>query len=150
MSEADLDRVCMIERELFGMPWSRASFLHEVSDNRIGSPIVALEEATVVGYAIAWFLEGELHIGNIAVAKARQGRGIGKLLLGFLLEEARSRGVGYATLEVRVSNVRAIGLYRARGFEGIAFRKGYYADNGEDALVMIADLRGSSTADAEM
>ena len=42
---------------------------------------------------------------------------------------------GY-TLEVRVSNTTAIGLYERLGFESRGIRRGYYTDNREDALIM--------------
>ena len=46
----------------------------------------------------------------------------------------------YATLEVRFHNSAAIGLYESMGFRQVAIRKNYYADNGEDALVMLTEL----------
>jgi ribosomal-protein-alanine N-acetyltransferase len=140
MSERDIEEVWQIELDLFTMPWSRPSFLYEVSDSRNSYPVVGIEDGSVVGYAIAWFVAAELHIGNIAVTKARQGRGIGKRLLEHLLEEASHRSVDCATLEVRVSNVKAIRLYRTYGFKPIALRKRYYSDNGEDAMVMFAEI----------
>ena len=76
----------------------------------------------------------------MAVRKNRWGRGIGGALLDRMLEGAAERRCRLATLEVRVGNGRAIELYRNRGFREVAIRKGYYADNGEDALVMIRDL----------
>ncbi len=140
MQESDVDHVVRIEKDLFATPWSKMSFLFEVSDNRTSFPIVVVERGEIIGYAVGWFVEDELHIGNIAVRRDRQGSGIGKMLLERLLEEARARGTSYATLEVRVSNVRAINLYRKYGFRGVAIRKNYYSDNGEDALVMIVDI----------
>lgn len=148
MTEADLDLVYDLERDLFSMPWSRTSFLFEVNDTRTSCPITLVEEAQVVGYAVAWFVADELHIGNIAVARWRQGNGLGKLLLEYLLKEAATRAVTYATLEVRVSNVRALALYRRYGFRGIAIRKRYYADNGEDAMVMMAEIGRTSAPGA--
>ena len=147
MNEHDIDEVWQIELDLFTMPWSRPSFLYEVSDSRNSYPVVGVERDSVVGYAIAWFVADELHIGNIAVTKARQGRGMGKRLLEHLLKEASRREVEYATLEVRVSNVKAIRLYRSYGFRPIALRKRYYGDNGEDAMVMFTEIgpeRGGS------
>ena len=44
--------------------------------------------------------------------------------------------VKYITLEVRVSNIAAIGLYEKYGFRSLGTRKGYYQDNNEDALIM--------------
>jgi ribosomal-protein-alanine N-acetyltransferase len=40
------------------------------------------------------------------------------------------------TLEVRPTNVAAIRLYKQHGFRAYGHRRGYYPDNGEDALVM--------------
>jgi ribosomal-protein-alanine N-acetyltransferase len=142
MTEADLDAITEIERDLFALPWSRTSFLFEVSDNRTSYAITALVGGEVVGYAVAWFLVDELHVGNVAVARSRQGEGIGKLLVGRLFAEGAARKTAYATLEVRVGNVRAIQLYRRYGFRGIAIRKRYYSNDGEDALVMMADIGG--------
>lgn len=140
MREADLDRVLEIERELFSLPWSRTSFLFEVSDSATSYAVSALDGEDLVGYAVAWFVADELHIGNVAVTGAWQGRGIGRALVAHMMGEAVRRSTTFATLEVRVGNVRAINLYRGFGFRGIAIRKGYYAKDGEDALVMMADV----------
>ena len=102
--------------------------------------MVGILQGSLVSYAIGWFVADELHIGNIAVSRELQGKGAGKELLEHLLDEAAERNISHATLEVRVSNVRAINLYRGYGFKGIALRRRYYTDNGEDALVMLAKI----------
>jgi ribosomal-protein-alanine N-acetyltransferase len=43
-------------------------------------------------------------------------------------------------LEVRVSNQAAASLYRSFGFREVGIRPRYYADNGEDALLMDLEL----------
>lgn len=148
MREDDLDPVYDLERDLFSMPWSKTSFLFEVNDTRTSCPITALDDGHVVGYAVGWFVADELHIGNVAVARAKQGTGMGKVLVEYLLKEAAARAVTYATLEVRVSNVRATNLYRKYGFRGIAIRKRYYGDNGEDAMIMMAEIGRTSGREA--
>jgi ribosomal-protein-alanine N-acetyltransferase len=45
-----------------------------------------------------------------------------------------------ATLEVRRSNVPAIALYEHAGFKITHVRARYYADNDEDAIVMLKAL----------
>jgi ribosomal-protein-alanine N-acetyltransferase len=144
MLPQDVNEIWRIERDLFTLPWSRNSILFEASDNRTSFPIVGEDEDGIAGYAIGWFVGDELHIGNVAVVRGKQGLGIGRRLLEYMLKEALDRGVSLATLEVRVGNARAIGLYRKYGFEGVAIRKRYYGDNGEDALVMIARLGGKA------
>ena len=61
-------------------------------------------------------------------------------LLERALAAAEERDIAYATLEVRASNARAMRLYERFGFRPVAIRKRYYADTGEDALVMAKDL----------
>ncbi len=144
MEAHHIDKVVAIEKELFSMPWSRASFLYEVSDRQRSYAIVAILDGKVIGYAVGWFVSEELHVGNIAVTRSEQGKGYGKALLENLLAEADRRGVRIVTLEVRISNARAINLYRRYGFKGVAIRKNYYVDNAEDALVMILETRSAT------
>ena len=61
-------------------------------------------------------------------------------LLEEVLERGRRRGLALATLEVRKSNAGAIALYEGLGFRPVGLRKGYYVDEGEDAIVMVLDL----------
>jgi ribosomal-protein-alanine N-acetyltransferase len=148
MTPDDVADVWRIEQDLFTLPWSRTGILYEASDNRNAFSVVGLDDDGLAGYAIGWFVSDELHIGNVAVAREKQGRGFGRQLVEHLLKEAVQRGAAIVTLEVRVSNVKAIGLYRRYGFEGVAIRKRYYGDNGEDALVMISHLKeGSGSGD---
>ena len=53
-------------------------------------------------------------------------------------------GARYLTLEVRPSNEPALKLYGELGFEVVGVRPRYYSDNGEDALVMVKPLDGTS------
>jgi ribosomal-protein-alanine N-acetyltransferase len=140
MEPGDVDEVWRIEQDLFSLPWSRTSLLFEAGDNRNALSIVCLDGDGIVGYSIGWFVSDEFHIGNVAVTRRKQGCGAGRQLVEYMLNEASLRGSRIATLEVRVSNARAIALYRTFGFKGVAIRKSYYSDNGEDALVMIAEL----------
>jgi len=137
MVGADLDAVCAIEQAVFAIPWSRRSFENEVRGDPAGLSWVVVEEGRVVGYLVSWHVADELHIGNVAVEPGRHGKGIATALLETALAAASARGIEFAVLEVRVSNARAIRLYERFGFEGVAIRKGYYADNGENALVML-------------
>jgi len=139
MREEDIDEVYRIEEDLFPMPWPRRSFVFEVGNEKTSYAIVAAEDNVIIGYAIGWFVGDELHIGNVAVRRDRQGAGVGRDLLEGFLREASARDASCVTLEVRASNVKAIALYRRYGFRGIAIRRNYYTDNGEDALVMLAE-----------
>jgi N6-L-threonylcarbamoyladenine synthase len=139
MTEADLAQVCAIEAATFGDPWSAGMFRHELT-----APgrhwLVAEKGGEIVGYAGGWALDDEAHLMNLAVGEGSRGEGIGRALLGALGERLRTAGVARLTLEVRTSNLRAISLYEAVGLRGVGVREGYYADTGEDALIMWGDL----------
>jgi ribosomal-protein-alanine N-acetyltransferase len=83
----------------------------------------------------------EVHVVNVAVHTEFRRRGIARVLLQAVFDAARERGMTIATLEVRFHNLAAITLYESLGFQKIAIRKRYYADNGEDAVVMLKGLR---------
>ena len=140
MTLADLDDVCAIETELFPIPWSRQAFEADLKRSPPTLALVAEERGRVVGYIIGWIIEDEFHIGNIAVTGKRQRQGIAKRLLAEAIRVAHEQGVRMATLEVRSSNDGAIGLYERHGFRAVAIRRGYYTDNGEDAIVMLAEV----------
>jgi ribosomal-protein-alanine N-acetyltransferase len=136
MTLEDLDAVLAIERASFASPWSRAAFRYELTQNRVARCLVVRADREVAGYLCLWEIANEIHITNLAVHPRFRRQGIARVLLGRTLEEARRTGVALAYLEVRPTNVEALGLYQSFGFEVIGRRKGYYFDTGEDALVM--------------
>jgi ribosomal-protein-alanine N-acetyltransferase len=68
------------------------------------------------------------------------------VLLSAMLRHAHSHGAASATLEVRAGNAKARALYRGFGFRVVGRRKGYYKNNGEDAVLMTAEPIGSRDA----
>ncbi|MDN5347101.1 MAG: [ribosomal protein S18]-alanine N-acetyltransferase [Clostridia bacterium] len=137
-----LDQVLEIERVSFPSPWERSAFLNEIYNNNYAYYYVCLVEGKVCGYAGLWLILDEVHITNIAVHPHWRGRGLGKLLLDFLLHEAARLGADRVTLEVRVSNIAAQKLYERAGFTRAGVRKGYYNDTREDAIIMWKHLYG--------
>ncbi|MGC8833808.1 MAG: ribosomal protein S18-alanine N-acetyltransferase [Armatimonadota bacterium] len=135
MKPSDVVAVAQIEKQCFRTHWPISAFLNELS-NRAACYLVAKADGKVVGYAGMWTVMDEVHITTLGVAPEWRRRGIGERLLLGLLAEARHRGASRATLEVRPSNEAAIKLYTKYGFKTVAIRKGYYTDNGEDAMVM--------------
>jgi len=140
MRRADLDRVGEIERESFSIPWSRGAFQYEIEQNRLARCWTGRVDGEVIGYLCLWEIGEEIHITNVAVARAWRRQGIARSMLTEILDDARRRGLRMVFLEVRPTNVEALGLYEALGFRVIGRRKGYYYDTGEDALVMEAEL----------
>jgi ribosomal-protein-alanine N-acetyltransferase len=140
MTTADIENVIAIERASFQFPWSTRFFLDELKVECARS-ILAEVEGRIVGYVLFWFLPEEVDIHNIAVHPDFRRQGIGRLLLEQVVAAARHQDRVRVTLDVRFSNVPAQNLYRSFGFVPRGLRKGYYSDNGEDALVMALELR---------
>ncbi len=155
MSLADVDQVMDIEHLSFSAPWSARAYRFEITENQNSVMLVVRPAAgreglldrllgrrlaargPVVGYAGMWLLVDDAHVATIAVHPAWRGRGLGELLMLGLLERGRARGARRATLEVRLSNLGAQALYQKLGFETASRRRHYYADNNEDALIMV-------------
>jgi ribosomal-protein-alanine N-acetyltransferase len=141
MTAADLDEVMAIERASFVYPWSARFFLQELQVQCARS-ILAEANGRIVGYILFWLLPGEIDIHNVAVHTGFRRHGIARLLLEQVISEARGRRMAQVTLEVRQSNIAAQRLYESLGFVTTGVRRGYYSDDGEDALAMALDLGG--------
>lgn len=137
MTEPDIDSVLEIEHLSFARPWSRESFVSELTTNACARYIVLLEDGKIVAFGGMWLIIGEAHVNNIAVHPEYRQRGYGRRIMRELMRTAYRAGeIIEMTLEVRVTNVPAIDLYSSMGFEVAGRRKAYYEDNGEDAYIM--------------
>ncbi|MDQ0247873.1 ribosomal-protein-alanine N-acetyltransferase [Bacillus fengqiuensis] len=140
MEMKDIDRILLIERLSFTIPWSREAFYNELTHNQYAHYLVMEEEENIIGYCGLWIVLDEAHVTNIALLPDYRGKGLGTGLLRKAMIEAKELGALTMTLEVRVSNYVAQSLYRKLGFENGGIRKNYYSDNQEDALVMWVKL----------
>lgn len=141
----DAERCAELEQALFpgDDPWTAEMFRSELDWGVRW--FAASDGELLVGYAGISFagvpgdMEGNVH--NIGVDPAWQGKGIGRLLLTALLDEADAIGAR-VFLEVRTDNAVAIGLYRSYGFERIGLRRRYYQQSGADAYTMARPSKG--------
>ena len=139
MTEADVDAIHAIEAASFAIPWSREALLKEVTDNRLARYLVLEKDGEVVAYAGMWLVMDEGHITNIAVRPDQRRQGYGLAIVQALLQFAGDLELSFATLEVRRSNIAAQSLYHRAGFVDVGYRKHYYEDNKEDALLMCCE-----------
>jgi len=140
MTLEDIDTIVDIEKECFTVPWTRDAFYNELMYNQFAHYFVMLWQGDIIGYGGLWTIVDEAHVTNIGLRRAYRGRKLGERLLAELVAFASSRGMKRMTLEVRISNVPAQRLYEKFGFRVEGVRRGYYSDNGEDALIMWTDL----------
>ena len=137
MTQDDIPSVTEIEAEVYGEHhWSKSAFYDEMSNNLAKYYVVKNQEGEILAYAGTWHIIDEGHITTIAVRKKYQRNHIGEALIIKILDDCYEEKIKYLTLEVRTSNVAAIGLYTKYGFNSLGTRKGYYQDNNEDALIM--------------
>ena len=139
MRRRHLRSVLRIEAKVYPVPWSMSLFLSELALRSTRAYYVAFVGRQVVGYAGLMMTLDDGHVTTIAVDPAWHRHKIGTRLLLALAHEARRRGATSLTLEVRISNHAAQGLYRQFGFVPAGIRKGYYVETNEDALVMWAE-----------
>ena len=135
MKRNDADAIAAIEAKSFAMPWSREDFWRE-AQNELATYIVGELDGRIVAYAGAWVSFNQAEVMNVAVEPEFRGQGIGTIIFGELIRAVKLRGATSITLEVRPSNTAAIKLYESFGLRSVGRRKGYYLDNGEDALIM--------------
>ncbi|MBS6207783.1 MAG: ribosomal protein S18-alanine N-acetyltransferase [Firmicutes bacterium] len=132
----DAEAIAELEKVCFSQPWSYESIYHDVAENKLSFYLAAETEGKVIGYAGIWNIAGEGHITNVAVSPEYRRKGVGDALMEVMLKVTEESGVLSHTLEVRKSNAGALRLYEKHGFKIAGERKGYYEDNGEDALIM--------------
>ena len=133
-----LRSVVRIEEDAYPRPWSAGLFLSELAQRSSRRYTVGTVGPIVVGYAGLMMVEDDGHITTLTVDPGWHHRGIGTVLLLDLARAAPGLGVRHLTLEVRVGNTAAQELYRRFGFGPVGVRKNYYAETGEDAIIMWA------------
>lgn len=136
MRRSDIPAVAALERVIYPQPWSARLFFDELGRDDRSYLVIESPEGDVLAYGGLLLIEQDAHITSLTVGPAQRGRRLGTRLLLALIERALERGAQHLTLEVRVSNTSAQGLYDRFGFAPVGKRKDYYID--EDALVMWA------------
>ena len=126
----DVDQINIIGTELH----DNFSYLYKMNDTlkTSYSRVYVYEENN----KILGFIHVDSHfeimdLVNIVVLKSEQGKGIGKSLLSFVVDNEQYEKI---MLEVRENNIVAINLYNKFNFKEIYRRKNYYGN--EDAIIM--------------
>ena len=143
MAHADLDAVLALEAQAYPYPWTRGNFIDSLAAGYTAELRLDAQDR-LLGYFLALPGFEEMHLLNLTVAPLLQRAGHGQALMQRLLAIARARADAALWLEVRPSNVAALGLYQRLGFAEVGRRGNYYPAPGgqrEDALVLRLGLR---------
>lgn len=144
---ADLGAMAALELAAHHDPWTAAQLQAELDTPHAHVwcvPAAAPDDPPIRAQLIFWIVADEAHILNVATHPAAQRQGLASGLIRALLERASRHHIAQVLLEVRRSNLPAIGLYISHGFEQVGARKGYYAGvaggPAEDALLMTREI----------
>jgi len=142
LAEDDLDALMDIERRSSRSPWSRQIFVEEMA--REWAKVDLLRERSpslrLCGFINYWLVRDEVHILNVAVHPDVRKDGHGSRLMEHVIGFAHKHHCRYLTLEVRRSNQPALRLYKKYGFRPVGIRPNYYAEDREDAIVMLLEI----------
>lgn len=138
MRRRHLRGVMAIEQRTNQRPWSLGLFMGELRMPTSRYYVVALDGHEVVGFCGLMVTADEGHITNIAVHPDRRRRSIAAQMMLVTMRRAIELELHGVTLEVRMSNTAAQELYRVFGFVPGGIRRNYYAEVGEDGLIMWA------------
>lgn len=133
-----LSEIAEIEKLCFSEPWSESSL--EIFDGGTSFAVTASENEKVVSYCTVVTVLDEAQIINLATRPECRGRGLAESVMDKVVSECAARKIVSLSLEVRVSNIKAISLYKKCGFIIAGERKDFYKDPRENAFVMVKKL----------
>ena len=133
--ETDAPYIAETEKSCFSEPWSENAVTEEIKAENSIFIVCRSEENKTVGYISGRDNSGEFYINNVAVSSDFRKMGIGEALVRRLIDEVKSRGCEFATLEVRESNGGARKLYEKCGFNEVGVRRSFYRAPTENAVL---------------
>ncbi len=136
VKEYRLPEVLALENVSFSIPWKAESFLFALEHPELFFFPCVLKGEKLVAYALVFCLFEEAELQNIAVSPSFRRKGLGRALLRHCTRLASEKGAQRLLLEVRTGNSAAKNLYETEGFVSYAFRKNYYKNPTENALLM--------------
>ncbi len=104
------------------------------------SLLVAETGGMVIAWLSAFCVPPEAELRRIAVAGKWRRRGVAAALLATLGEKLVCTGGEQLFAEVRARNRPALNFYWKSGFVQVGYRRGYYTDPPDDALVIALEL----------
>lgn len=135
---SDLNSLLNIENSVFtknDFPLSSRNFKYHIEKKQI---FVIEIQNIVCAYLLFFSYKNSYRVYSLAVLKEFSNQGLGKTLLDFIINIANKESKN-VSLEVKISNDKAISLYKKLGFFSTKTLKNYY--NLEDGLKMILPFK---------
>ena len=137
LSRDDVDLLINLYDGNFKDGWTKNMLLSAFDGGRFIA-IGAFDGRTVIGAITCSFTMDDADIEGVVTDKKYRRKGVASALIEQAQSELLIKGVKRILLEVRESNIPAIGAYEKQGFIRLSVRKNYYGD-GENAVVMVKE-----------
>ncbi len=137
--EGDIPRLSQLSGECGSDRWGEDAFLPEFKKNSV---VMCCElDDNIVAFAVVGvsYEEGYLHL--VATDSAYRNLGIATRLLAECERECAAKGAEKILLDVRVSNINAVNLYKKLGYTTLCTRKSFYSHPTEDGFTMAKELK---------
>ena len=133
---SQLEPICEIEKVSYSDPWTKESVRSEIlCDNSFFFTLVS--RMFVLGYACMKVFQDVADLVKITTHPDFRRLGVARLLMNHLFSCSQRIHLRKLFLEVRESNVSALGLYESCGFVKICLRKNFYQNPVENAISMV-------------
>ncbi len=138
--DRDLASIVELDRRCLDSLWSPDQYGREQQSDKSDIVVARLGDQ-ILAYGCVWSILEEAHITILAVDPQFQRRGLGRLILWGMMECAIRRGLERSTLEVKETNLAALGLYQTYGFMEAGRRPKYYKDNSAALILWLNHLQ---------
>lgn len=139
LTKNDIDEILKIEESIYKNPWNKEAFINDIETD-IAFDYVLEHNNVIIGYYGFWIMFDDVDITKVSIRKELQGKGLANILMEDFFNRIKNLDINTITLEVRVSNYKAINLYKKYGFKEIGIRKEYY-DDLEDAYILQKEVK---------
>jgi len=141
MRQEDIPIIVFNDRRILGQSLGEETLKNELEENLLTKFFVMedLDDRSFLGHVGLWIDAPLAAVLNFYIVPEHQHRGLGTILMDFIIGYLKDLSVNTLTLEVRKSNEIAKNMYHQYGFGEVSIRKNYYAD-GEDAFLMLKNI----------
>lgn len=126
-------------QHLFPDVFMKNKVVQDIKNNIFTNYFIYLIGDKIVAFINYYRMYERAELININVLENYQNQGIATKLLNQMLEDCQNKSVKSITLEVKITNEKAIHLYKKIGFKEVGIRKGYY--QGIDGILMEKELK---------
>ena len=140
IDEKDIDRIYEIESKTFTSNWKKESFVNQLKRESSLLRVIKNENNEIIGYYWVWNIVNEVQVITVTVTEKFRGKGYGKVLVEDIIRISSENNMLNIYLEVRISNLTAINLYKKFGFTEYRQIENYYNKPVENGICMVKNL----------